>query len=249
MKKIISLTTLPDRIMHIKPCIDSLLIQENIDFIEMNIPYISKRFNKTYEIPEWLTETEKIKIFRTEDYGPLTKAYPTLIRYKENPCIIILVDDDCIYSKGYFQILINEYSKRENTIICGNGCIFKTRGIRIASDEVCDLVQGFSGVVLPSNILTKKIENYIQFALSNDDGYLSDDIIISNIFSLLNFKIFSISLSILNSNIRLIQFNEQLKNNNNNIIRYVRFLNWMYTNGNYWFKKEVPSYMSMTSSF
>lgn len=240
MKKIITMTTLPDRICHIQPCIESLINQENVDLIELNIPYISKRFNKTYEIPEWLKETDKLKIFRTEDYGPLTKIYPTLKRYNDEPdTIFIIVDDDCIYSKGYLKLLLDEYECRKNTIICGSGCVLKTRKVVIGNNEYCDIVQGFSGIIIPWFRLTKEIEKYFNFVLSNDDGFLSDDIIISNLLFSLHYKLFCLPLKTLNTNLTLLNFDTQLKHGN--IKRYINFMLFLHANGYYWFKKEVPS--------
>jgi glycosyltransferase involved in cell wall biosynthesis len=107
-KPIISLTTIPTRLISdyhydIKFCLESLLNQNYDDYeVHMNIPYVFKRTNEEYVIPEWLTEltqqNPKLKIHRTEDYGTLTKLLPTVLRATDPETVIIVVDDDLIYN-------------------------------------------------------------------------------------------------------------------------------------------------------
>jgi hypothetical protein len=56
-------------------------------------------------IPDWLTDIndDKLKIFRTEDYGSLTKIVPTLLRTNDGEDIIITVDDDLEYMDGFIE--------------------------------------------------------------------------------------------------------------------------------------------------
>lgn len=100
---IISLTTIPTRLSRDIPeglviCIDSLISQnyENYE-IHFNIPYINKYTQELYYVPQWLMEKPKVKIFRTEDYGSITKLLPTLKRVTDPETILIIVDDDLVY--------------------------------------------------------------------------------------------------------------------------------------------------------
>jgi hypothetical protein len=113
---IITLTTIPSRLMseyryNMRYTLESLLNQsyDGVYEVHSNIPHVCKRINTEYVIPEWLVELEqteaKLKIFRTEDYGPLTKLLPTVERIDDGETIIIVVDDDLIYHKE----LINEH--------------------------------------------------------------------------------------------------------------------------------------------
>jgi hypothetical protein len=117
MNVIITLTTIPTRLVSmyefdIKYNIESLLNQNYEDYeVHMNIPHLHNSTNTEYVLPEWLVELEKnnhkLKIFRTEDYGPITKLLPTLERVKDPSMVIIVVDDDMVYHPE----LINEHLK------------------------------------------------------------------------------------------------------------------------------------------
>lgn len=116
-KPVLSLTTIPTRLVSeygydIKYCLESLLNQNYSDYeIHFNIPYVFKKTNEEYVIPEWLetmaNENKKLKIFRTEDFGTITKSLPTILRLTDPESIIIVVDDDLVYHNE----LINEHIK------------------------------------------------------------------------------------------------------------------------------------------
>ena len=117
---IISLTTIPNRLKHIKPILMSLLDSSvRVEEIRLNIPYKSCKGIK-YVIPKWLTKLKFVKIYRTEkDWGPATKLLPTLLdcfrgKYKNGVNTkIIVVDDDVIY--GYYMVeTINDYFEKYN---------------------------------------------------------------------------------------------------------------------------------------
>lgn len=117
MKVIITLTTIPTRLISfhefdIKYNIKSLLEQNYDEYeIHLNIPLHHKFTDTEYVLPDWLVElgqtNQKLKIFRTEDYGPITKLLPTLKRVQDPSTIIIVVDDDMVYNTE----LINEHIK------------------------------------------------------------------------------------------------------------------------------------------
>lgn len=117
-KVIITLTTVPERLEYdhpkgIKSVVYSLLNLKYRNYeIHFNIPMINNRTKKEYIIPEWLKEISEtkecnLKIFRTKDYGPITKIYPTVQRVKDPNQLIIIVDDDIVYE----TTLIEEHLK------------------------------------------------------------------------------------------------------------------------------------------
>lgn len=116
MKIVLTLTTIPERLNSIynfdmRYCIESLLNQ-NYDGeyeIHLNIPKTYKKTNAEYIIPDWLNEIQdkKLNVFRTEDYGSITKLIPTLQRIDDGETIIIVLDDDMYYHEE----LINEHIK------------------------------------------------------------------------------------------------------------------------------------------
>lgn len=120
MKIIITLTTIPERLNSVynydmRHCINSLLNQNyQGDYeIHLNIPNVYSKTGDEYIIPEWLSEIddERLKVFRTDDYGSITKLRPTVERVEENDTIIIVVDDDMYYHEE----LINEHIKNRQT--------------------------------------------------------------------------------------------------------------------------------------
>tara|TARA_R110001592_G_scaffold357091_1_gene659806 strand:- start:1036 stop:1824 length:789 start_codon:yes stop_codon:yes gene_type:complete len=99
-----------------KYCIESLLDQSYSDNYEIhiNIPHNYKRTGEEYIIPEWLNliTDSRLKIFRTEDCGSITKLLPTLNRTSiTDDTTIIVVDDDIVYHKD----LIKEHIKNRKT--------------------------------------------------------------------------------------------------------------------------------------
>jgi hypothetical protein len=118
MKTVISLTTIPSRLnskyeLDIEYCIQSLLKQSYTgDYeIHLNIPHFFKLTNEKYVIPEKISNlcSSKFKIFRTEDYGSITKLTPTIQRLSDPQDTIIVVDDDIIYHED----LISEHLKNQ----------------------------------------------------------------------------------------------------------------------------------------
>lgn len=102
-KIIVTLTTIPSRLAFdgdegMKLCIQSLLTQNYDEYeVHVNIPYIHAPTQEAYVIPSWLVESDILRIYRTDDYGPLTKLLPTVERISDPEQIIVVVDDDLVY--------------------------------------------------------------------------------------------------------------------------------------------------------
>jgi hypothetical protein len=118
-KVILTMTTIPERLDHDHPMglrrvIYSLLNQNWKNYeIHFNIPKVSEKTQKPYNIPKWLTELSQksnLRIFSTKDYGSITKIYPTLERIPNPEQIIITVDDDLVYESR----LIEEHIRLRN---------------------------------------------------------------------------------------------------------------------------------------
>lgn len=116
-KVVVTLSTIPSRLsdtkygdMGIKSCLKSLNEQSYSNYeIHFNIPYYSSYSGEKYELPDWLSDFEKIKVFRVDDIGPATKVVPTLQRLDEPETIIIVADDDLVYHKD----MVKEHSKNQ----------------------------------------------------------------------------------------------------------------------------------------
>jgi hypothetical protein len=102
MNSIISLTTIPSRVRHIKPCIDSLR-QQGLPVYVWLQREVERTGNKfTGEIPEFL-QGDGVHTTLVEERGPITKLLPALEMGAER---IITADDDVIYGKGWAKSLI-----------------------------------------------------------------------------------------------------------------------------------------------
>jgi hypothetical protein len=128
-KVILTLTTVPKRLHNpnesagVKPGLEILLnlSYENYE-VHFNIPLFNKKTGEQYFIPSWLKEMElkyeKLKVFRTDDYGPVTKLVPTLFRFDENDDItIISVEDDLFYMDGFIQYHLKMREKYPESIL------------------------------------------------------------------------------------------------------------------------------------
>lgn len=118
-KVILSLSTTPNRLSEIrdgwgiKQPIEKLLNLSYPNYeIHFNIPYINHKTSEEYVIPEWLINyslnNDKLKIFRCNDYGSITKIVPTILRVDEPETTIITVDDDLIYEDGFIEYHIKK---------------------------------------------------------------------------------------------------------------------------------------------
>ena len=115
-KVILTMTTVPSRLQNKSPycfkaVIYSLMNQAYENFeLHLNIPEVNKKTNQPYVIPDWLEELNNgwvrrnvMRIYRTKDYGPVTKLYPTVQRIKDPNTKIIVVDDDLIYDSRMIE--------------------------------------------------------------------------------------------------------------------------------------------------
>jgi hypothetical protein len=112
---VITFTTMPDRLHSatFKRVLCSMMDQTmRPKDIRLNIPWISKRTQKEYIIPEWLKDMP-ITIFRCEDIGPATKVIPTLQFFQDSPNQkLVVYDDDSVMPEDYIFVmdkLSNQY--------------------------------------------------------------------------------------------------------------------------------------------
>jgi len=95
---VISLTTTPARIRSTREMLTALARQSGeFSTILLNVPHRSARTGETYEIPEWMSRIEKLRINRCSDYGPGTKLLGALACEPHPDTLIVTVDDDVLY--------------------------------------------------------------------------------------------------------------------------------------------------------
>lgn len=101
---IISLTNLPNRSTHINEVLRALCEQNYTNYeVHLNLP-ISTKFDGEYDFSKPLLSHPRLKIFRVEDVGAITKLYPTLMRVTEKNQRIITVEDDFIYHPDMLMV-------------------------------------------------------------------------------------------------------------------------------------------------
>lgn len=253
MKIIASLTTIPSRIDLFLPTLQSIVNQTiPIDSIEINIPYIFKRTGEAYNIPEWLLNLEQdskntkceIRIFRTEDYGAITKVAPTLIRHKDDKDTYVWsLDDDYMYPENMLAVLYREFIPKNNYVLshsCGcwqyNSSSRQCAGYTsMRTEGFADFMEGFATVLYPTNIIKADFENYVNITSETLDCRNSDDIILSNYINMKNIKIYNCSFPyspskqlFLNLTLPHSQSNDSLhKQGGGNQERYTRVFNWL----------------------
>lgn len=253
MKIIASLTTIPSRINFILPTIESIFSQTiPIDSIEINIPYIFKRTGEAYELPEWLIALEqnskdtkcKVKIFRTEDYGAITKVAPTLIRHKNSvDTYIWSVDDDFAYPENMLAVLYREFSPGKNRVLSHSGGRWKyktnyidcTGHISSRKEGLVEYLEGYATVLYPAFKFEDDFEDYIIKTSETIDCRNSDDIIISNYLISKGIQIYNCAYpyTILNNlldgcNIKYSSNEDALHHQGGgNEERYIRVYNWL----------------------
>lgn len=249
LKIIASLTTTPSRINLIKDTLYSILNQTiNIHSVEINIPYIFEKTGEKYIIPDWLLKlekTSKVKIFRTEDYGSITKVAPTLIRYKNNKNTLVWsVDDDFIYPVNMLAVLFREYIPDNNYILSHSGGQwvynidspdFCERYVTHRREGFIDFLEGFATVLYPAFLIEEDFESYVIKTSKCFENRNSDDILISNYFKLKGIKIYNCAYPYKKEHKLLGEFGLDYGNDKNALHkqdgghqkRYVRVFNWL----------------------
>jgi hypothetical protein len=188
---VVSFTTTPHRIAAMQDTVKTILAQTApIKAIYLNIPYVFKRDNIPYVIPEWLDSEEKITILRTDDFGPATKLLGILtsVMLPDN-AIIITLDDDIKYPPNtVLQLAYKEHVNPNKAIaICGsnpeydhNGEIaaYSRNGIlkNIRPDAQVAIAQGFAGIAYRRSFFDADIfaiQNAPQECINSDDVYIS----------------------------------------------------------------------------
>lgn len=183
---IISLTTIPNRLSKeennnsVKKVIDFLMNMsyENYE-IHFNIPYVNTKTNENYILPDWLDKynNNKLKIFRTYDYGSITKLLPTINRITDFDQIIITVDDDLEYEDGFIEYHMLKRKIYPNCAlgfagigsIEGDNCHFCTP---VKNDTRVKILEGYKTISYKRSFFKDDFED---FAVGN----WNDDLIIS----------------------------------------------------------------------
>jgi hypothetical protein len=186
-KVILTMTTIPNRLCveqeswGTKAALSKLLnLSYNNYELHLNIPSYYKANSEPYIIPEWLKnyDNDRLKIFRTEDLGPITKIVPTLLRITDPDAVIITVDDDLLYEELFIEYHLEKRKIYPNAALgfAGLGSVID-RGVRF-----CTTVEQDTRVKILENY---KTVSYLRSFFKEDfftdfvGKHWSDDILIS----------------------------------------------------------------------
>jgi hypothetical protein len=130
---LVSMTTLPSRIHHIRPTLDSLFAQTCMpDKVLLCLPKWSRRENAAYDRPEWLASYPMLEVVEcADDDGPGTKLLGALDHLLSPVCLIV-VDDDMRYRPDFLEHLYQHqvgepgtsfsyYTYRKGPVTIGQG--------------------------------------------------------------------------------------------------------------------------------
>jgi hypothetical protein len=185
---LVSLTTSPSRLLKLKKVINSIKRQTLLPSkIILNLPDKFGRTNEEYLIPEWIENDNFIYVNRCgEDYGPITKIFPTLFLSNNPETIIISIDDDIEYSNK----LVEEFVKHS---LCYD-VVFSTSNFNLIKNGEIDLsrrhfgyyniIEGYGGIIYKRKFFQNDFFDYFNYIKNNRDCFFSDDLIISNYLSM-----------------------------------------------------------------
>ena len=159
---VVSLSTIPSRLAHLRPALNSLLDQsEPADRIVLALPRYSAREARPYPEIATLKLPQGIDVLDCEDFGPATKFLPVLAA--EPDAIVIVVDDDVIYPPKFIANLLAVHREQPGAALGYRGVLLKPGHAFVDLDHVfgsaltapsrVDVLFGTWGYLLPPHAL------------------------------------------------------------------------------------------------
>lgn len=176
-KVFVSLTTIPDRIADIEPCIQSLHEQTvPPEAIFLCIPRTYKRHGSAAEVPAALVNNYPLlKIVPcADDFGPGTKVLGSLdLVNKDADSLVVLVDDDSTYRNYMLEEFVNAFHADPDHAY--SFYVSDYRGIHVG--------QGCDGFAIPATELNG-LRSYFERIRENEFAFFVDDLWISHYLQL-----------------------------------------------------------------
>jgi len=183
---VVSFTTIPSRIAHIKPMMESIVIQTyKPDRIVLWLPDICLKQGIGYNISEdmltWIKDND-IEIGQCgKDWGSPTKLIPALMSEKDPDTIIITVDDDSVYEKHAIEELVEGAKENPSASIGFMGLKGKRflqselRSVKQKYREV-HLLGGYRGILYRRGFFEDDIFEILDKLLKDGPFVLDDEI-------------------------------------------------------------------------
>lgn len=206
MRVVASLTTMPDRYSKIVKTLESLHRQTHkLDAIYLSLPDKSRRLGIEY--PPVADEIRNLcTIVPCTDFGPITKILGGLLREDDPETIIISFDDDMLYPDRIVEVLVKHHITYPNSALGSSGMLLKYSCpmcaitpnednflYRISKFSVppegrrVDSIYGYPGALYvrrffpPRELLQ---DDFLNYALVDNNMLMNDDIVISGYLSL-----------------------------------------------------------------
>lgn len=136
---------------------------------------------------------ERVVIFRTGDYGAVTKIAPTLIRHQnDRETYIWSVDDDCAYPANQLETLCRVHDPAKHRILTRYGGKLEADGWYQSwyGNAEVTMFEGFGGVLYPPACIAPTFSDYITATSLNAECRKSDDIVLAMYFTKIGLPIY-----------------------------------------------------------
>jgi hypothetical protein len=211
-KIVVSLTTIPSREKHILKTIESIqnnTIKPHIIYINMRkyITRLNAEFNAGFRkilLDLNINSPIQIIINESEDYGSLTKIIPIITAETDPDALVIIIDDDIIYSKIFIEGLLigfTEFNEKEDCAACYSAFLYPEAALELTNllqcimvnihGEQCDIIESGFGLIFKKKWLDKFPKIPIEKENITEEEknlYICDDYILSLYFDLINIK-------------------------------------------------------------
>lgn len=182
---VVSLTTSPDRIRTLDRVVRTLLNQSCApDEIHLNVPHVFRRSGRAYEIPAWCRELDpRLRLFRVEDIGPATKSLPTLLRFRpDEDVVVVIVDDDVLYLQRTLEAHCLAIARDPGCAYGLAGYDLLPGGDRRQGRGAVDVgvLEGWASIGLHRSVAGEGIERYFEAAARSRACFAHDDVVMSN---------------------------------------------------------------------
>lgn len=187
---VVTLTTSPRRLAHIKPTIDSIMQQSvRPDVIMLNLPFVFKRHNTTFEhIPSFITDNPLVQINKCEDMGPATKLLGALPAVSNPEAVMIAIDDDIAFAPDFISRFMRYVRTYPEAALTGSplrrGVPMQTKQFfsSVRDPELplvsSEFVEGYTGIVVRRKFMNNF--NYDDVRDAPASCVRGDDFVFSN---------------------------------------------------------------------
>lgn len=209
---VVTMTTLPNRYHYLHQPLNSIHKQTiKPDAIYVTLPKKAKRSGLVYPpLPDNI-KALCTPIYIDIDYGPICKMVGALLSENDPNTLILSIDDDIYYPSNMIEIFLEKHKIKKNVVITGTGVLISC-GVGFGSINTTfkdltkyngllgfdmpggkrevSIIQGFSGV-LYKRAFFPDYDRLLKLAISDEDLFKSDDIVISAYLCQQDIKIYT----------------------------------------------------------